>query len=136
MTLEPHHLLFLLAVFFLILEIFTISFIGGAISIGFLFSGIGNYLDASPEWQIFLFIMGCAVGFFSIKKIANEFFYPEDIETNSLVGDEGEIINSKRIKVNGTEWNYKTENGNPIKAGSRAKVLSQQGSTLVVKITS
>lgn len=131
--LEPHHLLLLLSVFFLIVEIFTFTFVGGAISIGFLFSGIGNYLGASTDAQIILFIVGCAVGFFSIERIATRFFYPEEINTNSVIGSEGEIMNNRRIKVNGTEWNYKTENGRPIKAGAQAMVLSQKGSTLLVK---
>lgn len=120
----------------MIIEIFTFTFFGGAISIGFLLSGIGTYFNMSTEWQIILFIIGCAIGFFSIKKIANQFFYPEDIKTNSIVEDEGTIINTQRIKVNGTEWNYKTENGLPIRAGSQVIVLSQQGSTLLVKSTS
>lgn len=73
---------------------------------------------------------------FSIKRIANQFFYPEDIQTNSIVGDEGEIINSKRIKINGSEWNYKTEEAISINPGTRAKVLAREGSTLIVKPTS
>ena len=68
-----------------------------------------------------------------LSESRRDFFYPEEINTNSVIGSEGEIMNNRRIKVNGTEWNYKTENGRPIKAGAQAMVLSQKGSTLLVK---
>ena len=64
---EQYHLLLLLAVVFLIVEIFSTSFVGGSIALGFLMAATANYFDASTSWQIGWFITGCVIGFFSIR---------------------------------------------------------------------
>lgn len=131
MELHTHHMLFILSVIFLIVEIFTFTFVGGAVSIGFVFSGIANFMEASVEWQILWFIIGCAVGFFSIKHIATKYFYPEDLETNSFIGRDGVIVDEKKMLVSGQLWNYKAKG--KVKPGTKVTVLSLEGSTLLVK---
>tara|TARA_B100000767_G_C19520083_1_gene432084 strand:- start:3 stop:404 length:402 start_codon:yes stop_codon:yes gene_type:complete len=127
---EKYHLLLLLVAVFLIVEVFSTAFVGGSIALGFLMTAITNFFDASISWQIVWFITGCVIGFFSIRWIATNYFYPEDLETNSFVGREG-VIDGDLIKVNGQAWKYKSSE--IIEQGTKVKVLTLDGTSLVVE---
>lgn len=131
MNFETYHLLFCLAVVFITIEVFTFAFISGSIAFGFVLSGIANYFDASVNWQITWFVIGCAIGFFSIRFIATKFFYPEDIETGSFVGRKGKVLDSDRLTVSGQTWLYTSDT--PVRPGQKVKIVAIHGSVLTVK---
>lgn len=129
--LQPHHYLFILALIALIFEIFTFAFVAGTIAVGFASAGFANYLEASVSVQIISFILGCAVGFFSIRLIAEKWFYAEEVDTNSYIGREGVVIDDDIVVVSGQRWKYSSVE--VLKKGESVVVVKQTGSKLIIK---
>ncbi|MDA9052366.1 hypothetical protein N9H61_07110 [Schleiferiaceae bacterium] len=46
------HILLALAIFSLIVEVFTLGFLAGALGVGLVFSSVGAYFELDTEWLI------------------------------------------------------------------------------------
>ena len=67
------HILLALAIFSLIIEVFTLGFLAGALGVGLVFSSVGAYFELDTEWLIALFALGSVIAFFTIKPVVDRF---------------------------------------------------------------
>ena len=86
------HILLALAIFSLIIEVFTLGFLAGALGVGLVFSSVGAYFEWDTEWLIALFALGSVIAFFTIKPVVDRFL-KDKVTTNadSIVGQKGRV---------------------------------------------
>ena len=86
------HILLALAIFSLIVEVFTLGFLAGALGVGLVFSSVGAYFELDTEWLIALFALGSINAFFTIKPVVDRFL-KDKVTTNadSIVGQKGRV---------------------------------------------
>ncbi len=135
------HILIITSIIFLIIEIFTFSFLAGSISIGLLFSAVGNYFECSTEWQIVLFGIGMMLVFFSIRPILLKWDKSKHIDTNknALIGKNGLVeeeikqFGIGRVKIDGDLWQAKSSDNSSIQKGEFVEVVNVESIILIVK---
>jgi len=133
------HILLALAIFSLIIEVFTLGFLAGALGFGLVFSSVGAYLELETEWLVALFALGSVVAFFAIKPIVDRFI-KDKVKTNadSIVGLRGRITEAVdnatgagRALVGGDDW--KVESDQDLAVGTQIEVISRESIVLQVK---
>jgi membrane protein implicated in regulation of membrane protease activity len=133
------HILLALAIFSLIIEVFTLGFLAGALGVGLVFSSVGAYLELETEWLVALFALGSVVAFFAIKPIVDRFI-KDKVKTNadSIVGLRGRITEAVdnatgtgRALVGGDDW--KVESDQDLAVGTQIEVISRESIVLQVK---
>ena len=115
---EIYHILIIAAILAFVVELLTAYFFAASVAIGFLFAAIGNYFDATTEWQIYIFSFGVIISFFGIRPFFNKIAYTsDDRKTNqhAMIGKTAivtEEINSENgtglVKLDGDIWKAKT----------------------------
>jgi len=133
------HILLALAIFSLIIEVFTLGFLAGALGVGLVFSSVGAYLELETEWLVALFALGSVVAFFAIKPIVDRFI-KDKVKTNadSIVGLRGRITEAVdnatgagRALVGGDDW--KVESDQDLAVGTQIEVIARESIVLQVK---
>ena len=133
------HILLALAIFSLIIEVFTLGFLAGALGVGLVFSSVGAYLELETEWLVALFALGSVVAFFAIKPVVDRFI-KDKVKTNadSIVGLRGRITEAVdnatgagRALVGGDDW--KVESDQDLAVGTQIEVISRESIVLQVK---
>jgi len=128
-----------LAIFSLIIEVFTLGFLAGALGVGLVFSSVGAYLELETEWLVALFALGSVVAFFAIKPIVDRFI-KDKVKTNadSIVGLRGRITEAVdnatgagRALVGGDDW--KVESDQDLAVGTQIEVIARESIVLQVK---
>jgi membrane protein implicated in regulation of membrane protease activity len=142
---EIYHILIIAAILAFTIEMFTASFFAASVGIGFLLAAIGNYFDATTEWQIYIFTFGVIISFFGIRPLFNKIAYNSDSkQTNqhAMIGRTAivvEEINEKNrtglVKLDGDIWKAKTAKENSIiEMNSNVEVLNINSVVLTVKM--
>jgi len=142
---EIYHILIIVAVLAFIIEMFTAYFFAASVGIGFLLAAIGNYFDATTEWQIYIFTFGVIISFFGIRPFFNKIAYnSDDKKTNqhAMIGKSAivvEEINEKHgtglVKLDGDTWKAKTvEENSIIEVNSKVEILNINSIVLTVKL--
>ena len=133
------HILLALAIFSLIVEVFTLGFLAGALGVGLVFSSVGAYMGLATEWLVGLFALGSVVAFFAIKPIVDRFI-TDKVKTNgdSLVGQKGRVTEAVdnstgagRALVGGDDW--KVECNVDLPVGAQVVVVARESIVLQVK---
>ena len=142
---EIYNILIIAAILAFTIEMFTASFFAASVGIGFLLAAIGNYFDATTEWQIYIFTFGVIISFFGIRPLFNKIAYNSDSkQTNqhAMIGRTAivvEEINEKNrtglVKLDGDIWKAKTAKENSIiEMNSNVEVLNINSVVLTVKM--
>ena len=106
------HILLALAIFSLIIDVFTLGFLSGALGVGLVFSSVGAYFELDTEWLIALFALGSVIAFFTIKPVVDRFL-KDKVTTNadSIVGQKGRVTEAidnatgaGRALIGGDDW--------------------------------
>lgn len=143
-AMEIWHYLIIAAILSLLIEIFTTSFVFGAMGVGFLLSSIFSSCGASISWQIFVFSLGVVTTFFLIKPIISKFGYKKNgnLRTNAegLVGKEGIVTqkiipneNSGKVKLDGVNWSAISSKNDIIDVGMNVKIVEIKSIVLIVE---
>lgn len=131
-------------ILFLILEIFTPSFISACIGIGAIFGGLAAGIGLDFKWQIGFFAAATLASFFTVRPFMLKYAYksPDKIKTNidNIVGKSG-VVTEKidpsaqtgRVKIDGDEWKAEAENDKIIEAGTRVEVIKIENIVATVK---
>ena len=127
---------------FLLIEIFTVSFLMFWPGIGAFLAFITSLLTTNEVIQIAVFVLSTTLMIIFMKPLVKKFFKNNDntkMNNSSLIGKTGivvkdiDTINSiGQVKVNGELWSAFTEDEN-IKSGSTVSVLAIEGVKLKVK---
>ena len=133
------HILLALAIFSLIVEVFTLGFLAGALGVGLVFSSVGAYFELDTEWLIALFALGSVIAFFTIKPVVDRFL-KDKVTTNadSIVGQKGRVTEAiqnttgaGRVLVGGDDWKVECEEDLP--AGTVVRVVARESIVLQVE---
>ncbi len=136
--LELWHILLALAILAVLVEIFTLGFLAGALGVGLVFASVGAYFEADTEWLIALFAAGSVLAFFTIQPLVNRFIQ-DKITTNAdaIVGQKGRVTEevdpargTGRASVGGDDW--KVESDQVIAVGTQVEVVSRNSIVLQV----
>ena len=133
------HILLALAIFSLIVEVFTLGFLAGALGVGLVFSSVGAYFELDTEWLIALFALGSIIAFFTIKPVVDRFL-KDKVTTNadSIVGQKGRVTEAiqnatgaGRVLVDGDDWQVECEEDLPV--GTVVRVVARESIVLQVE---
>ena len=133
------HILLALAIFSLIVEVFTLGFHAGALGVGLVFSSVGAYFELDTEWLIALFALGSIIAFFTIKPVVDRFL-KDKVTTNadSIVGQKGRVTEAihnatgaGRVLVGGDDWKVECEEDLPV--GTVVRVVARESIVLQVE---
>ena len=133
------HILLALAIFSLIVEVFTLGFLAGALGVGLVFSSVGAYFELDTEWLIALFALGSIIAFFTIKPVVDRFL-KDKVTTNadSIVGQKGRVTEAiqnatgaGRVLVGGDDWKVECEEDLPV--GTVVRVVARESIVLQVE---
>lgn len=127
---------------FLLIEIFTVSFLMFWPGIGAFLAFVTSLITDNEVIQIAVFVISTTLMIIFMKPLVKKLFKNNDntkMNNSSLIGKTGivvkdiDTINSiGQVKVNGELWSAFTEDEN-IKSGSTVSVLAIEGVKLKVK---
>ncbi len=134
----------IIALIFVIVEMFTTGFAVMCISVGCLFGAGASLLDWDIKWQILAFAIGTALAFVTVRPLVYKFFYKKssEVKTNAdaLIGRravvteriEGEL-HPGRVKIDGDDWKAVPLNDETIEVGEAVEVTAINSIILTVK---
>ncbi|MBR5807221.1 MAG: NfeD family protein [Alistipes sp.] len=141
---EVWHIWVIVALIFVIVEIFTSGFAVMCISFGCLFGAAASALDWDVKWQLLAFAIGTVLAFMTVRPLVYKFFYKKshEVKTNAdaLVGRravateriEGEL-HPGRVKVDGDDWKAVSLGAEPIEVGDAVEITAINSVILTVK---
>ena len=141
---EVWHIWVIVALVFVIVEIFTTGFAVMCISFGCLFGAGASALDWNVKWQLLAFAVGTVLAFATVRPLVYKFFYKKsrEVKTNAeaLVGRravvteriEGEL-HPGRVKVDGDDWKAVSLDTEAIEVGEAVEVTAINSVILTVK---
>lgn len=141
---EVWHIWVIVALIFVIVEIFTTGFAVMCISFGCLFGAGASALDWDVKWQLLAFAVGTVLAFLTVRPLVYKFFYNKahEVKTNveALVGRraivteriEGEL-HPGRVKVDGDDWKAVTLESDPIEVGDAVEITAINSVIVTVK---
>lgn len=127
---------------FLLIEIFTVSFLMFWPGIGAFFAFIASILDFSFGVQIGVFAISTALMLIFMKPLVSKLFKTKDVPMNSnaIIGKQAIVIkeidnlNSKgQVKVNGELWSALSVDNSIIEENSTVEIIAIDGVKLKVK---
>ncbi|MDR1459605.1 MAG: NfeD family protein [Bacteroidales bacterium] len=134
----------IVAVFFLVVEILTSTFVFLCFSIGCVVSSIFAYFGVGLSIQLLIFSIITCASFFTVRPFMLKYAYrkSDKIKTNvdALVGMKGRVIeainlekNTGRVFVSGDDWRAESENGEVIQKDEQIEVKQVNSTILIVK---
>ena len=141
---EVWHIWVIVALVFVIVEIFTTGFAVMCISFGCLFGAGASALDWDIKWQLLAFAVGTVLAFATVRPLVYKFFYKKsrEVKTNAeaLVGRravvteriEGEL-HPGRVKVDGDDWKAVSLDTEAVEVGEAVEVTAINSVILTVK---
>jgi membrane protein implicated in regulation of membrane protease activity len=141
---EAWHYWVIIALIFVIVEMFTSGFAVMCISFGCIFGAVAAALDWELKWQLLVFAIGTALAFMTVRPLVYKFFYKKEneVKTNSeaLVGRkaivteriEGEL-HPGRVKVDGDDWKSISLDAEPIEVGEAVEITAINSIIVTVK---
>ena len=141
---EGWHIWIIIALIFVIIEMFTSGFAVMCISIGCLFGAVASAIDWELKWQLLTFAIGTALAFMTVRPLVYKFFYNKshEVKTNmdALVGRkalvteriEGEL-HPGRVKVDGDDWKAVSLEAETIEVGEAVEITALNSVIVTVK---
>ena len=141
---DAWHWWVIIALIFVVVEMFTTGFAVMCISFGCLFGAVASALEWAIEWQLLAFAVGTALAFVTVRPLVYKFFYKKspEVKTNvdALVGRraivteriEGELYPG-RVKIDGDDWKAITLDNVAVEVGEAVEVTAINSVILTVK---
>lgn len=141
---EVWHYWVIVALIFVIVEMFTSGFAVMCISFGCLFGAATSALDLELKWQLLAFAIGTALAFMTVRPLVYKLFYKkgEEVKTNAeaLIGRraivteriEGEL-RPGRVKIDGDDWKAVSLETESIEVGEAVEITAINSIILTVK---
>lgn len=137
------HLWVILALVFLVVEIFTAGFAVACFSIGCLAAAVCAALDVSLVYQLLAFAVGSGLAFAVVRPALLKLFFKEQdaVKTNAdaLIGREGRVSETieaggyGRVAVDGDDWKAMSQDGEAIEKGEKVEIVARESVILTVK---
>lgn len=135
----------IIALFFLIIELFTSGFSVFCLSVGAAASALVALLfDATLTWQIITFALVSTFFFILVRPLILKIFFKTGKETktnaDSLINKEAIVeetidnnINKGRVKIDGDSWRAISENNETIEKDMKVIIIARDSIILTVK---
>ena len=132
----------ILAVVFIIIEINTTGLVSIWFALGALITMAVSYFTTSPAILISVFVISSALFLLLVMPFARKLLKNNKYATNSdriigkdaVVTEDIDVLNGKgQIKVSGSIWSAKTEDGRSISRDTAVTVLDIEGVKAIVK---
>ncbi|MCL2132661.1 MAG: NfeD family protein [Lentimicrobiaceae bacterium] len=134
----------IVAAIFVIVEIFSISFVFLCFSLGCIFSAVSAYFGLGSVWQVLIFSVVTFVSFFTVRPLMRKYAFRKSskVKTNSdaVTGQKGRVTetidlskNTGRVFVYGDDWKAVSENHQVIPENELIEVVKVDSTTLIVK---
>ena len=141
---EAWHIWVIVALLFVIVEIFTSDFSVICLSFGCLGGAIGAACDVEFKWQMLLFAAATFLAFVFVRPLLKRLLLRKggDLRTNAdaLIGRVAVVSESiepalqkGRVAVDGDDWKAISEDDEPIAKGERVVIVSRESVILTVK---
>lgn len=141
---EVWHYWVIIALVFVIVEMFTTGFAVMCISFGCLFGAVASALDWELKWQLLVFAVGTCLAFITVRPLVYKLFYKkeQEVKTNvdALVGRRaivteriGGDLYAGRVKIDGDDWKAISTDAQPIEVGEAVEVTAINSVILTVK---
>lgn len=138
------HIWIIIALVFVVIEVFTSGFAVMCISFGCLFGAGASALGLDIKWQLLLFAVGTALAFATIRPFVNRFLFKKvnEVKTNTdaLIGRKAVVLQSikgemhpGRVKVDGDDWKAIACDDQLIEEGDIVEIISINSVILTVK---
>lgn len=135
----------IVALVFIVIEIFTSGFAVACFSVGCILAAIGAACKLELSWQILLFAIGTFLAFIFIRpfvlKLIDKGTKGKEIATNmdNLIGRQAVVTETitkndyGRVKIDGDDWKARLESGESAEIGEKVTVVSYESIILTVK---
>ena len=141
---EAWHIWVIIALVFVIIEIFTTGFAVMCISFGCLFGAAVSLFELDVKWQLLAFAVGTVLAFLTVRPLVYKFFYKkgQEVKTNAeaLVGRRaivtervGDEMHPGRVKVDGDDWKAISLDAEPIEVGDTVEIMAINSIIVTVK---
>lgn len=141
---EVWHVWVIIALIFVIVEIFTTGFAVMCISVGCLFGAVASSMDFELKWQLLAFAVGTALAFLTIRPIVCKLLYRKtnEVKTNvdALIGRRALVteridgeLHPGRVKVDGDDWKAISSETTPLEVGEPVEIIAINSVILTVK---
>jgi membrane protein implicated in regulation of membrane protease activity len=141
---EAWHIWVIVALVFVIVEIFTTGFAVMCISFGCLFGAAVSLFELDVKWQLLAFAVGTVLAFLTVRPLVYKFFYKkgQEVKTNAeaLVGRRaivtervGDEMHPGRVKVDGDDWKAISLDAEPIEVGDTVEIMAINSIIVTVK---
>ena len=141
---EAWHIWVIVALVFVIIEIFTTGFDVMCISFGCLFGAAVSLFELDVKWQLLAFAVGTVLAFLTVRPLVYKFFYKkgQEVKTNAeaLVGRRaivtervGDEMHPGRVKVDGDDWKAISLDAEPIEVGETVEIMAINSIIVTVK---
>ena len=141
---EGWHIWIIIALVFVIIEMFTSGFAVMCISIGCLFGAVASAIDWELKWQLLVFAIGTALAFMTVRPLVYKFFYKKshEVKTNmdALVGRKALVteliegdLHQGRVKVDGDDWKAVSLETEAIEVGEAVEITALNSVIVTVK---
>ena len=143
-SLDYWHIWLIVAVCFLVVEMFSASFVFLCFCVGCLGGCLLACFDISGWWQLLGFSAITLLSFFTIRPFMLKYAYRKShavkINVDALAGSVGRVVepidekeNTGRIFVNGNDWRARSEDEEVIPENEKVEVIRVDSTTLIVK---
>ena len=141
---DAWHIWVIVALVFVIVEMFTTGFAVMCISFGCLFGAGAAALNWSLTWQLLIFAIFTAIAFLTVRPLFCKLLYKtsNDVKTNAeaLIGRraiateriEGEL-HPGRVKVDGDDWKAISLDNEAIEVGDAVEITAIDSIIVTVK---
>lgn len=127
-----------------IVEMFTSGFAVIYLAIGALGGAAASLLDWSLEIQLLVFAVVSFVALIAVRPILKRLFFSkgEKVQTNvdAIIGKRGVVCveieaddDNGRVMIDGLDWRAKSDNNEPLPAGTKVEVVERDSVILTVK---
>ena len=141
---EAWHIWVIVALVFVIVEIFTTGFAVMCISFGCLFGAAVSLFELDVKWQLLAFAVGTVLAFLTVRPLVYKFFYKkgQEVKTNAeaLVGRRalvtervGDEMHPGRVTVDGDDWKAISLDAEPIEVGETVEIMAINSIIVTVK---
>ena len=138
---EIWHIWSIVAILFVIGEMFTAGFALICFAVGSIGGAIGAAAGASMEWQLGIFAIATFIAFLAVRPILKRISSKDEVATNAdaLIGRTAkvteciEVGGRGRVAIDGDIWQAESNEPTDILEGEKVEIISRESIILTVK---
>lgn len=135
------HIWAIVAILFVIGEIFTAGFALICFAVGAVGGSVAAAAGATMEWQLGIFAIATFISFLAVRPLLKRLMVKDNVPTNAdaLIGRTAKVTETievggkGRVAVDGDVWQAVSDEQSDISVGERVEILSRESIILTVR---